>query len=341
MGLRERTYYVMSGSVMNVWTHVERVLTSGVGNHTPSMQVVRLKPKDGKRIVGVLIPQDGVKAVLSCLQNLQSNPHKVNVDSLGPSQSAQPVKSLSRASLPPISTGQVASLLQEPPRLSVGTGFMGSSAPSTPLHSMRSFGNTTYTPSSASPNLPSYNSRTSFNSLRTPQSATNGHSRLAAAFQRQPISQIHGASQYAFPATATSTPRGTFPGQNLQHPTLTNRVSAGAPSFRPGKINWVSQDNALYVGNRPVRGALQNRILTQPQVVRLQPLNHLRQPGLQVVQQQQQQQQQLQQQTLQTPGRPTSSFIPNNAALQPEPRTAPRVASRPIKYKVVWDKNCK
>ncbi|KAK4471151.1 hypothetical protein MN116_005546 [Schistosoma mekongi] len=79
VGLRTRNYYVLSGSVLNVWARIEPVLQLR-SNSARCMQVVRLKSKDGKRIIGSLIPQECVQDVLACLslppdtvQTLSSN----------------------------------------------------------------------------------------------------------------------------------------------------------------------------------------------------------------------------------------------------------------------------
>lgn len=72
---------MLSGSVLNVWAHIEPLILSRVGNQR-CMQVVRLKPKDGKRIVGSLIPQECVKDVLSALARLQEDPLPAPVDPL-------------------------------------------------------------------------------------------------------------------------------------------------------------------------------------------------------------------------------------------------------------------
>ncbi|KAL7053455.1 hypothetical protein AAHC03_027120 [Spirometra sp. Aus1] len=90
VGLRARTYYVLSGSVLNVWARIEPLLLSRMV-HSRCMQVVRLKPKDGKRIVGSLIPHECVDDVLSCLSRLQEDTELVSgrtptpFDSTGPS----------------------------------------------------------------------------------------------------------------------------------------------------------------------------------------------------------------------------------------------------------------
>ena len=52
VGLRCRTYYVLSGSVLGCWTKVEAVLASLPGGHATRMQIIRLKTDEGMRIVG-------------------------------------------------------------------------------------------------------------------------------------------------------------------------------------------------------------------------------------------------------------------------------------------------
>lgn len=52
VGLRCRQYYVLSGSVLSVWTTVEGVLASTPGSFASRMQIIRLRTEDGKRIVG-------------------------------------------------------------------------------------------------------------------------------------------------------------------------------------------------------------------------------------------------------------------------------------------------
>uniref|UniRef100_A0A8C1L0E1 Protein strawberry notch homolog 1 n=1 Tax=Cyprinus carpio TaxID=7962 RepID=A0A8C1L0E1_CYPCA len=49
IGLRCRTYYVLCGSVLSVWTKVEGVLSSVSGTNV-KMQIVRLRTEDGQRI---------------------------------------------------------------------------------------------------------------------------------------------------------------------------------------------------------------------------------------------------------------------------------------------------
>ncbi|ELW65486.1 Protein strawberry notch like protein 1 [Tupaia chinensis] len=54
IGLRCRTYYVLCGSVLSVWTKVEGVLASVSGTNV-KMQIVRLRTEDGQRIVVFLV----------------------------------------------------------------------------------------------------------------------------------------------------------------------------------------------------------------------------------------------------------------------------------------------
>jgi hypothetical protein len=51
VGLRRRTYNVLAGSVLSVWSRVENVLAAKTG-HNSKMQVVRLRTGEGVKIVG-------------------------------------------------------------------------------------------------------------------------------------------------------------------------------------------------------------------------------------------------------------------------------------------------
>lgn len=73
VGLRRRTYYVLSGSVLSVWARVENNLTARVGNQN-RMQVIRLKTKEGFKIVGTLIPKNCVEHLV---KDLSSDSEKV------------------------------------------------------------------------------------------------------------------------------------------------------------------------------------------------------------------------------------------------------------------------
>lgn len=53
VGLRRRTYNVLAGSVLSVWTRVENILQAKTGHQT-KMQVVRLRTAEGVKIVGKL-----------------------------------------------------------------------------------------------------------------------------------------------------------------------------------------------------------------------------------------------------------------------------------------------
>ncbi|XP_077149319.1 protein strawberry notch homolog 1 isoform X2 [Ranitomeya variabilis] len=66
IGLRCRTYYVLCGSVLSVWTKVEGVLASVSGTNV-KMQIVRLRTEDGQRIVGLIIPANCVSSLVALL----------------------------------------------------------------------------------------------------------------------------------------------------------------------------------------------------------------------------------------------------------------------------------
>ncbi|XP_048257118.1 protein strawberry notch homolog 1-like [Haliotis rufescens] len=67
IGLRTRTYHVLSGSVLSVWSKVEGVLASMPGGASSKMQIIRLRTDDGKRIVGSLIPGNCVNPLTNIL----------------------------------------------------------------------------------------------------------------------------------------------------------------------------------------------------------------------------------------------------------------------------------
>ncbi|XP_058836760.1 protein strawberry notch isoform X2 [Topomyia yanbarensis] len=73
VGLRRRTYYVLSGSVLSVWSRVENSLASRVGNQN-RMQVIRLKTTEGVKIVGTLIPKNCVEHLI---KDMSSDSEKV------------------------------------------------------------------------------------------------------------------------------------------------------------------------------------------------------------------------------------------------------------------------
>lgn len=76
VGLRRRTYSVLSGSVLAVWSRVENILARYGGHGNNKMQVIRLKTTEGKKIVGTLIPKNCVDIIR---QDLSSDAEKVEV----------------------------------------------------------------------------------------------------------------------------------------------------------------------------------------------------------------------------------------------------------------------
>uniref|UniRef100_A0A182YEC1 Strawberry notch n=1 Tax=Anopheles stephensi TaxID=30069 RepID=A0A182YEC1_ANOST len=66
VGLRRRTYSVLSGSVLAVWARVENSLAARIGAQS-RLQVIRLKTKEGVKIVGTLIPKNCVEQLVKDL----------------------------------------------------------------------------------------------------------------------------------------------------------------------------------------------------------------------------------------------------------------------------------
>jgi len=70
VGVRRKTYNVLTGSVLSVWTAVESVLSSDgqkKGQHA-KMQVVRMRLEEGRRIVGTLIPGTAMDPLIRTLK---------------------------------------------------------------------------------------------------------------------------------------------------------------------------------------------------------------------------------------------------------------------------------
>ncbi|CAG2256294.1 Protein strawberry notch,Protein strawberry notch homolog 1 [Mytilus edulis] len=67
VGLRTRTFHVLSGSVLSVWNKLENVLASAPGGINSKMQIIRLKTDAGERIVGSLIPSNCLMALCNIL----------------------------------------------------------------------------------------------------------------------------------------------------------------------------------------------------------------------------------------------------------------------------------
>lgn len=71
VGLRRRTYTVLSGSVLAVWSRIESTISA---KSNAKMQVIRLKTTEGVKIVGTLIPKSCVELLV---HDLSSDAEKV------------------------------------------------------------------------------------------------------------------------------------------------------------------------------------------------------------------------------------------------------------------------
>ncbi|CAH1801640.1 unnamed protein product [Owenia fusiformis] len=76
VGLRSRTYHVLSGSVLSIWSKVESVLAANPGGNVSRMQVIRLRTEDGKRIVGTIIPTPALQPLCNVLSQESKRTYK-------------------------------------------------------------------------------------------------------------------------------------------------------------------------------------------------------------------------------------------------------------------------
>lgn len=69
MGLRRRSYTVLSGSILAIWQRIENQLSMHSMAKGNKMQVIRLKILDGSKIVGILIPKSCVNDLIADLSS--------------------------------------------------------------------------------------------------------------------------------------------------------------------------------------------------------------------------------------------------------------------------------
>uniref|UniRef100_A0A2K5KA99 Protein strawberry notch homolog 1 n=1 Tax=Colobus angolensis palliatus TaxID=336983 RepID=A0A2K5KA99_COLAP len=97
IGLRCRTYYVLCGSVLSVWTKVEGVLASVSGTNV-KMQIVWLRTEDGQWIVGLIILANCVSPLVNLLSTSdQSQQLAVQQKQLWQQHHPQSITNLSNA----------------------------------------------------------------------------------------------------------------------------------------------------------------------------------------------------------------------------------------------------
>lgn len=74
IGLRRRSYTILSGSILGVWQRIEHQLSARSISNSNKMQVIRLKLSDGSKVVGILVPKSCVDDLIG---NLSSDAEKV------------------------------------------------------------------------------------------------------------------------------------------------------------------------------------------------------------------------------------------------------------------------
>ncbi len=329
--------------MLNVWAHIEQLLTTRLNNPSQSMQVVRLKPKDGKRIVGVLIPQDGVNDVLDCLARLQEDPNQFY---------ASPAVSIPN---PPLPASQSPSLAHHSPSLfhsrfpqSMGGGGGGRGLQHS--YSTSSLPNMLYRqthqqPPTTSPMIGSPyqrpSPRTGFRErnfvrivngggnspLANPQSTRTFSPRMSFTPNQQ--QQRVGtpsrlAAAFQSPNNGGYSPRQVTPlGMHQPQQRITTNSMPRRQTPGPSRLNWASPTSNMFVGGSPAASSA-----VRPGGVGMF-------PNRQVQIQQQPSSFQQQQQPQRRFGSP--SIISRPSPAQPAAPVRPKVTPKPLtKVKLVW-----
>ncbi|XP_011293576.1 protein strawberry notch [Musca domestica] len=76
IGLRQRLYQVMAGSVWPVWSRVEQILA--VHNDYSRMQIVHIQTTEGEQIVGVLVPESCCQLLIQDLKTDANRVEEIN-----------------------------------------------------------------------------------------------------------------------------------------------------------------------------------------------------------------------------------------------------------------------
>ncbi len=70
IGLRNRKYHILAGSVLTVWAKIENILCSLLGSQQCRLQIIRIKTTSDQKIVGCVIPTTCLKQCENLLQSL-------------------------------------------------------------------------------------------------------------------------------------------------------------------------------------------------------------------------------------------------------------------------------
>ena len=76
IGLRNRKYHVLAGSVLIVWAKIENILCSLLGSQQCRLQIIRIKTTSDQKIVGCVIPTACLKQVENLLRSLSSKTYE-------------------------------------------------------------------------------------------------------------------------------------------------------------------------------------------------------------------------------------------------------------------------
>ena len=72
IGLRTRTFHILAGSVLTVWSRVESLLATLTNSNQYRLQIIRVKTNDDQKIVGCVILNGCLKQIDSLLTTMSS-----------------------------------------------------------------------------------------------------------------------------------------------------------------------------------------------------------------------------------------------------------------------------
>ena len=76
IGLRNRKYHILAGSVLIVWARIENILCSLLGSQQCRLQIIRIKTTSDQKIVGCVLPTTCLKQVENLIQSLSTKSYE-------------------------------------------------------------------------------------------------------------------------------------------------------------------------------------------------------------------------------------------------------------------------
>ncbi len=80
IGLRNRKFHILAGSVLTVWTKIENALCTLTGSNQTRLQIIRIRTQNNEKIVGCAIPNACLNQVEILLNTLCTKTYKHTFD---------------------------------------------------------------------------------------------------------------------------------------------------------------------------------------------------------------------------------------------------------------------